>query len=51
MLINTLALWLATVLAAGVELDPFDPGGTLEVVVTFLLVAAVFGIVNGVLAT
>jgi putative membrane protein len=32
-----------------VELVPFDPGGTLELVLTFLLVAAVFGIVNGVL--
>lgn len=49
LLINALALWLTTVIVAGVELVPFEPGGTLEVVLTFLLVAAVFGIVNGVL--
>jgi len=49
LLINALALWLTTVLVAGVELVPFEPGGTLETVLTFLMVAAVFGIVNGVL--
>ncbi|MEV8252666.1 phage holin family protein [Rhodoglobus sp. NPDC076762] len=49
LLINALALWLTTVVVAGVEIVPFSPGGTLEVVLTFLMVAAVFGIVNGVL--
>lgn len=49
LLINALALWLTTVVVAGVEIIPFAPGGTVEVIVTFLLVAAVFGIVNGVL--
>ena len=49
LLINALALWLTTVVVAGVEIVPFSPGGTFEVVLTFLLVAAVFGIVNGVL--
>jgi putative membrane protein len=49
LLINALALWLTTVIVAGVELVPFEPGGTLETVLTFLMVAAVFGIVNGVL--
>jgi len=49
LLINAVALWLTTVLVAGVELVPFAPGGTLEIVLTFILVAAVFGIVNGVL--
>ncbi|EPR75111.1 putative membrane protein [Leifsonia rubra CMS 76R] len=49
LLINALALWLTTVLVAGVELIPFEPGGTLETVLTFLMVAALFGIVNGVL--
>jgi putative membrane protein len=49
LLINALALWLTTVLVAGVELIPFEPGGTLETVLTVLMVAALFGIVNGVL--
>jgi putative membrane protein len=49
LLINALALWLTTVLVAGVELIPFEPGGTLETVLTILMVAALFGIVNGVL--
>jgi len=49
LLINALALWLTTVVVTGVELVPYAPGGTLEIVLTFLLVAAVFGIVNGVL--
>jgi len=49
LLINALALWLTTAIVTGVELVPFEPGGTLEIVLTFLLVAAVFGIVNGVL--
>lgn len=49
LLINALALWLTTVIVAGVELVPFEPGGTLEVVVTYFLVAAVFGVVNGLL--
>ena len=49
LLINALALWLTTVVVAGVQIVSFAPGGTLEVVLTFLIVAAVFGIVNGVL--
>lgn len=47
-LINALALWLTTLIVAGVKVVPFPPGETLENVLTFLLVALVFGIVNGV---
>lgn len=47
--VNAFALWLTTLLVAGVRVDPFEPEGTLEIVLTFLLVAFVFGIVNGVI--
>ena len=48
LLINSLALWLTTLIVAGVNVVPFAPGGTLETVLTYLLVAAVFGIVNAI---
>lgn len=48
-IINAIALWLTTLIVAGVAVVPFAPGGTLEMVLTLLLVAAVFGIVNGVI--
>jgi putative membrane protein len=49
LLINALALWLTTLLVGGVSVVPFKPGGTLETVLTYLLVALVFGVVNGVI--
>ena len=57
LLINALALWLTTLLVAGVKVVPFAPigadpgvqGGTVETVLTYLLVALLFGIVNGVI--
>ena len=49
LLINALALWLTTLIVAGVHVTPYPPGGGLEVFLTFLLVAAIFGIVNGVI--
>jgi len=49
LLINALALWLTTLIVAGVHVTPYPPGGALEVFLTFLLVAAIFGIVNGVI--
>lgn len=45
---NAIALWLTTLLVAGVAVVPFAPGTTLETVLTYLLVAAIFGIVNAV---
>ncbi len=48
LVINAVALWLTTIIVgAGVHVVPFPPGETLETVLTFLLVALVFGIVNG----
>jgi putative membrane protein len=50
LLINAVALWLTTlILAPHVAVLPFAPGGTLETVLTFLLLAAIFGVVNGVI--
>lgn len=49
LLINAVALWLTTLIVAGVHIVPFAPGGTLETVLTYLLIAAIFGIVNGVI--
>jgi putative membrane protein len=49
LLVNALALWLTTLLVAGVHVVPFSPGDTLAVVLTYLLVALIFGVVNGVI--
>ena len=49
LLINAVALWLTTLIVTGVKVDPFEPGGTVETVLTFLLLALIFGIVNGVI--
>lgn len=47
LLVNAVALWLTTLIVAGVRVVPYEPGGTTELVITYLLVAFVFGIVNG----
>ena len=49
LLINALALWLTTLLVAGVTVVPYEPDDMLAKVLTFLLVAGIFGIVNGVI--
>jgi putative membrane protein len=54
-LINALALWLTTAIFAaatatpGVYVTPYGAGGAFETVVTYLLVAVIFGIVNGII--
>lgn len=50
LLINALALWLTTLIVGGVHVVPYAPGTT-ETILTFLLVAFIFGIVNGVVGT
>jgi putative membrane protein len=48
--INAVALWVTTlVLGEHFAVEPYAPGGTLETVITYLLVALVFGVVNGTL--
>lgn len=49
LLINALALWLTTLIVPGVTVTAFSPGDTLAVVLTYLLVALIFGVVNGVI--
>jgi putative membrane protein len=53
---NAIALWLTTLLFASVgaasalHVEPYAPGAAAEIV-TFLLLALLFGVVNGVLGT
>ena len=49
LLINAVALWLTTLVVAGVHVVPYARGGTTEIVLTYLLVAAIFGLVNGII--
>ncbi len=49
LLINALALWLTTIVVLGVKVVPFAPGEILQVVLTYLIVAAIFGVVNGII--
>ena len=49
LVINSLALWLTTLIVPGVSVSAFAPGDTLAVVLTYLLVALIFGVVNGVI--
>ena len=49
LLINAFALWLTTLIVSGVKVVPFAPGGTVETILTFLLLALIFGVVNGVI--
>jgi putative membrane protein len=49
--INAVAIWLTTFLVAGVNVTPYPPGDTLAVVLTFLLIAFIFAVVNGVVGT
>jgi putative membrane protein len=48
LVINAVALWLTTLIVAGVQVVAYAPG-ELATVLTYLLVALVFGIVNGVI--
>ena len=49
LLVNAVALWLTTLIVPGVTVVAFPPQDTLAVVLTYLLVALIFGIVNGVI--
>ena len=49
LIINALALWLTTLIVPGVSVTAFAPGDTFAVVLTYLLVALIFGVVNGVI--
>lgn len=50
LLINTLALWLTTLILAGhVDVRPFAEDDTFAFVLTLVLVAVIFGLVNGII--
>ena len=48
LIINAVALWLTTLIVAGVTVEPWD-AGVAPTIFTYLLVALIFGIVNGVI--
>lgn len=47
LVINAVALWLTTLIVAGVTVVPYAPNDTAAIVLTYLLVALIFGVVNG----
>lgn len=50
--VNAFAFWVVTLIPAlQVTVVPFAPGETLQLVLTFLLIAAIFAIVNTVIGT
>jgi putative membrane protein len=50
LVINAVALWLTTLIVTGVHVVSYSPG-TGPVILTYLVVALIFGIVNGVIGT
>lgn len=52
LVINALALWLTTLLLAPhITVTAFGDKGTVATVLTYLLVALIFGLVNGIIGT
>lgn len=49
--INAFAIWVVTLIPLGVTVIPFPPGETLQLVITLLVVAAIFALVNTLLGT
>ncbi|THG33952.1 phage holin family protein [Glaciibacter flavus] len=50
LVLNAVALWLTTLIVSGVHVKPYEATAT-ATVLTYLLVALIFGIVNGVIGT
>lgn len=48
---NAIALWLTTLIVAGIEVTPYRRFDTVAVVLTYLLLGVLFGLVNGVIGT
>lgn len=48
LLINSVALWLTTLIVAGVSVVPYGDQ-QLDIVLTYLIVGLIFGVVNGVI--
>ena len=50
LIINTIALWLTTLIVAGVSVVSYGTeGDTVALVLTYLLVGLIFGLVNGII--
>jgi putative membrane protein len=50
LIVNAAALWVTTLIVAGVRVEPYAPD-TVALVLTYLLIALIFGVVNGVVGT
>lgn len=50
LIINALALWLTTFIVTGISVKPWTPGTT-ATVLTYILLAFIFGLVNGIIGT
>ncbi|MEJ3405705.1 phage holin family protein [Rathayibacter sp. YIM 133350] len=50
LIINAFALWLTTLIVSGVQVKPYEDT-TLAWVLTYLLIALIFGVVNGIVGT
>jgi len=48
LVVNAVALWLTTLIVAGIQVRSYDEGDTVATVLSYLLVALIFGIVNGI---
>ena len=46
LIVNAVALWVTTLIVAGVRVDAYAPD-TVAVVLTYLLISLIFGFVNG----
>lgn len=49
--VNAVALWLTTLIVSGTTVTAYEPGDTAATVLTYLLLGAIFGVVNGVIGT
>ncbi len=50
LIVNAVALWFTTFIVSGVTVKPYAPGGV-PTILTYLLVALIFGVVNGILGS
>ena len=52
LIINAFALWVTTLIVSGVTVKSYDPaGGEWPLILTYLLLALIFGVVNGIVGT
>ncbi|MBD8100780.1 MULTISPECIES: phage holin family protein [Plantibacter] len=51
LIVNGFAIWVTTLIVAGVNVTPYAPGGTLETILTFALVALIFAVVNTIIGS